>query len=66
MRVQRYFTKNFQLEAYENEGDPNYTISLYDGRDGESVVESLSREQVEELIKILGLIINRSVKLEEI
>lgn len=66
MRVQRHFTKNFQLEAYENDGDSNYTISLYDGGDGESVVESLSGKQVEELIKILGLVINRSVKLGEI
>lgn len=66
MRVQRHFTKNFQLEAYENEGDSNYTVSLYDSGDGESVAESLNREQVEELIKILGLVINRSVSLEEI
>lgn len=66
MRVQRHFTKSFQLEAYENDGDSNYTIFLYDGGDGESVVESLSGKQVEELIKILGLVINRSVKLEEI
>lgn len=63
MEIKRKFGTYAQY-LFREEDDGNYVLSFHDGE--ETVVEALDIEQVETLIKDLGLIINRSVTLEEI
>lgn len=66
MEIKRRLTSSIAYELSEDETSADFRVTMIDPVDLDMVVGNLSFEQVETLIKDLGLIINRSVKLEEV
>lgn len=66
MEIKRRLTPSITYELREDETSADFRVTMIDPVDLDMVVGNLSFKQVETLIKDLGLIINRSVKLEEI
>lgn len=66
MEIKRRLTPSIAYELCEDETSADFRVTMIDPVDLDTVVGNLSFNQVETLIKDLSLIINRSVKLEEI
>lgn len=66
MEITKRVNPRFIYELREDETSDRYAISYSDSVSLEFVGAFLSREEIETLIKDLGLIINRGVTLEEI